>query len=140
MNILVNYFHFDLDPCPVNWDGSFDGLQIPWKDKNYVNCPYSKKLAWVKKAKIEQDNGKMSVFFLPVDTSTQWYHDWIFRYSMVLWIRGRVTSDLGKTPAFSSLLAIFFPYDRNAGTHISWNPKKQSLNEVLQLTEQEKCK
>ena len=28
------------DPCPLN--SNFDALKIEWKDKNFVNPPYSK--------------------------------------------------------------------------------------------------
>ncbi len=36
------------DPCP--YDSEFDGLQIEWKEKNFVNPPYSQISKWVDKS------------------------------------------------------------------------------------------
>ena len=44
------------DPCPIN--PTFDGLNIEWKDRNFVNPPYSQLLAWVHKAIEERAKGK----------------------------------------------------------------------------------
>ena len=133
MKILQDHFHFDFDPCPVNWDKSFDGLVIEWKKINYCNPPYSDKLGWLKKAKQEQEKGNMTVFFLPVDTSTKWFNDWLLPNALILFVSTRVKSDLGKTPAFSSLIGIFYPYGQNKNICKSWNPK-ESLNMVLPIT------
>ena len=40
----LNYF----DPCP--YQSTFDGLTIEWKNKNYVNPPYSQLKVWIIKA------------------------------------------------------------------------------------------
>ena len=44
-------FHFDFDPCPLDHDMSWDGLEIGWGHRNYINPPYSRKLkeAFVKR-------------------------------------------------------------------------------------------
>lgn len=36
------------DPCPFK--ASFDGLSIEWKEKNFINPPYSELRKWVNKA------------------------------------------------------------------------------------------
>lgn len=41
MQELQEEFNFDFDPCPVN--PAFDGLNIEWKQRNYVNPPYNEK-------------------------------------------------------------------------------------------------
>ena len=41
---MQNYF----DPCPYN--SSFDGLQIDWKERNFVNPPYSQISKWIDKS------------------------------------------------------------------------------------------
>ena len=74
---LNEEFDFDFDPCPINHDLSiFDGLKIEWKNRNYINPPYSRVLkeAFVKKAIEESKKGKLCVMLLPVSTSTQLFH------------------------------------------------------------------
>ncbi len=129
MKKLDNLFRFDFDPCPFEWDKSFDGLSIDWKERNYVNPPYGSKLPWIKKGTEENKKGKLIVFFLPVDTSTIWFNDYLFPNSLIIFVKGRVTSDKGKTPAFSSMIAIMS--ESHKGICKSWNPKTQPLSEVL---------
>jgi hypothetical protein len=47
---LNTEFDFNFDPCPNN--SSFDGLKIEWKERNFINPPYSLKLkeAFIRKA------------------------------------------------------------------------------------------
>lgn len=47
-----NYF----DPCP--YESNFDGLSIEWKEKNFVNPPYSQISKWVNKSIEEHKKGK----------------------------------------------------------------------------------
>ena len=42
---FMNLGYFD--PCP--YQANFDGLKIEWKERNFVNPPYSKLREWVKK-------------------------------------------------------------------------------------------
>jgi hypothetical protein len=73
-------FQFDFDPCPFMHDVSeWDGLIIDWKERNFINPPYSRKLkeAFVKKAIEESKKGKLCVMLLPVSTSTVLFHDYI---------------------------------------------------------------
>lgn len=74
---LDQEFNFDFDPCPLFSD--FDGLEIDWGKRNFINPPYSRKLkdAFVKKAIDESDKGKLCVMLLPVSTSTVLFHDFI---------------------------------------------------------------
>ena len=108
MKRLQQEFDFDFDPCPENWDKSFNGLEIEWKNRNYCNPPYSEKKKWITKAVQEQRKGRTTVMFLPVDTSTIWFHDLILPNAEIRWIKGRVKSDDGKIPFFASMLAIFW--------------------------------
>ena len=36
---LNKIFHFDFDPCPINY--LIDGLKANWKNMNFVNPPFS---------------------------------------------------------------------------------------------------
>src|SRR3990172_6154181 len=74
---LNKCFKFNFDPTPFNHDvNKWDGLKIEWKERNYINPPYSQKLkeAFVIKAIEESKKGKLCVMLLPVSTSTQLYH------------------------------------------------------------------
>ncbi len=91
---LDERFDFDFDPCPYN-DGEleFDGLEIEWGERNFVNPPYSRKLKelFVKKGIEESNKGKLCVFLLPVSTSTALFHDYIVpNASEIMLVRGRL--------------------------------------------------
>lgn len=67
MNVFSNWF----DPCPLNLKPSVNGLELEWKDKTYVNPPYSNPLPWVKKAIEENKKGKTIALLLRLDTTTE---------------------------------------------------------------------
>jgi len=106
---LNNIFHFDFDPCPV--DPTFDGLNVEWGNRNYVNPPYSQLAQWIKKAYAEASKGKLVVMLIPSRTDTRAFHEYILGKAQILFLRGRLKFSLnGKTaPApFSSMIAIFY--------------------------------
>jgi hypothetical protein len=66
------------DPAPFPKPEDFDGLEIDWKEKNYVNPPFGgfksktgKRMpgvtAWARKAITEFKKGKKVVFVYPLD-------------------------------------------------------------------------
>ena len=88
---LNNEFGFDFDPCPLF--AEFDGLNIKWGKRNFVNPPYSRKLkdAFVIKAIEESKRGKLCVCLLPVSTSTILFHEHIQpNASEIRFSKGRV--------------------------------------------------
>ena len=92
--ILNERFNFDFDPCPYN-EGEIlvDGLKIDWGKSNFVNPPYSQKLKedFIKKGIEEMKKGKLSVFLIPVSTSTKLFHDFILpNATKIEFIRGRI--------------------------------------------------
>ncbi len=104
------------DPCPIN--PKFNGLEIEWKDTNYINPPYNRKdkEAFIKKAFEESKKGKTCVMLLPVSTSTQIFHKVIYPNAEIRFLEGRVkfigintkgekVSD--KTGQHDSMLVIF---------------------------------
>jgi len=101
VHILKEYAHeFGelFDPCPLN--SSFDGLDIEWKDVNFVNPPYS---CWGKWVKI----GKTSIFLIPSRTDTKAWHEFVMK-GEVRFIKGRLKFGDGKSPApFASAIVIF---------------------------------
>ncbi len=73
-NQLNEEFKFDFDPCPA--DPKFDGLEIEWGQRNYVNPPYNDVPSWIKKAYEESQKGKLVVMLLPVRTQTLWFYNY----------------------------------------------------------------
>ena len=91
---LNKEFNFNFDPCPLNHDiTKWNGLDIDWKERNFINPPYSRKLkdGFVKKAIEESKKGKLSVMLLPVSTSTKLFHDYILPNAKdIRFVRGRI--------------------------------------------------
>ena len=85
------------DPCP--FQSTFDGLSIEWKEKNYVNPPYSKLKIWVNKC-IEQHKLKKEVIMLiPARTDTKAFK-MLYDYGVhFIFISGRLKfNDSGSAP------------------------------------------
>lgn len=81
---LHEEFLFDFDPCPFAPDNGmlFDGLAVPWGERNWVNPPYSKIGPWVQKAVQELlDHGHGSVFLIPWRSNTDYFYKYIFPYA-----------------------------------------------------------
>jgi hypothetical protein len=93
-NYLNERFNFDFDPCPYN-EGEIivDGLKIDWGNSNFVNPPYTRRLKelFVKKGVEEMKKGKLSVFLIPVSTSTKLFHSIIKpNASDIEFVEGRI--------------------------------------------------
>lgn len=93
------------DPCPSVPD--FDGLAIEWHQVNFVNPPYSRKIAWIKKAMQQMKKGRTSIMLLPTATDAAWFHDLIMKFAKIRFIRGRLVLDGGKHPRYGSMLCTF---------------------------------
>lgn len=117
-NPLNEIYNFDFDPCPLRAD--FDGLQIDWGFRNFVNPPYSIKLktAFIQKAVCEKNKGKLCVLLLPVSTSTKLFHDIILPNCSkpIHFFKGRIkfkgydsygNYTESKSPMHDSMLVIF---------------------------------
>lgn len=91
---INNEFNFDFDPCPFQHDLTlWNGLEIEWGDRNYINPPYSRELKekFINKAVTESKKGKLCVMLLPVSTSTKIFHDVILpNQTEIRFIRGRL--------------------------------------------------
>ena len=88
---LDEEFHFDFDPCPYQCT-EFDGLNIEWRERNFINPPYSLKLkeAFIRKAFEESKKCKLCVMLLPVSTSTIIFHEIIYHNAEIRFLKGRV--------------------------------------------------
>jgi site-specific DNA-methyltransferase (adenine-specific) len=88
---LNDEFCFNFDPCPLN--STFDGLQIEWGERNFINPPYSRKNkeAFVIKAIEQSKKGKLCVMVLPVSTSTKLFHEHIKpNATEIRFVKGRI--------------------------------------------------
>ena len=103
---IMNLFEDWFDPCPFNENFEIDGLKLDWKDKTYVNPPYSNPLPWIEKAVEENKKGKRIVMLLRMDTSTRWFKILQENNAKFLWINGRLKFNTGKPANFPSMLVI----------------------------------
>jgi hypothetical protein len=74
-------------------NANFSGFFAPGRYLISVNPPYDLKLktAFVKKAIEESKNGKLSVFLLPVSTSTKLFHELILpNATKIDFLKGRI--------------------------------------------------
>lgn len=104
---LNKEFDFDFDPCPINSD--FDGLNICWGRRNFINPPYSQVKEWIVKGFNEYLKGKLCVFLVPARTDTKWFHELVLPYAKeIRFIKGRLKfSDYKNSAPFPSCIIIF---------------------------------
>jgi hypothetical protein len=96
------------DPCPLH--SNFDGLSLSWKQVNFINPPYSRKLkeAFIMKAYEESKLGKICIMLLPVSTSTKIFHNMIYPNAEIRFIKGRLKFNGLKTAGqMDNMLVIF---------------------------------
>jgi hypothetical protein len=98
------------DPCPLAIGGCFqiDGLSQPWKDRTFVNPPYSEPLKWVKKAIEENRKGKTIALLLKYDCSTEWYRQLLSAGAHIIAVNERLHFGDKKAAPFCSMIAILY--------------------------------
>jgi len=118
---LNKEFNFTFDPCPLRHDiNKWDGLKVDWKERNFINPPYSIELktAFINKAIEEKNKGKLCVLLLPVSTSTKLFHDIILKNitEPIRFVKGRIKFKgfdsynnyvTNKSPMHDSMIVIF---------------------------------
>ena len=104
---LDKEFDFNFDPCPENPD--FDGLLIEWKERNFINPPYSEVEKWIEKGYRESVKGKLCVFLVASRTDTRWFHNYCLKYAKeIRFIKGRLKfNDTENSAPFPSCIIIF---------------------------------
>lgn len=88
------------DPCPLN--SNFDGLKIDWKDKNFINPPYSNIKNWVNKAIEEHKKGKECIFLIPARTDTKYFRKLVDYGVDIFFITGRLHFNESNSAPFPS--------------------------------------
>ena len=106
---LNKEFNSDFDPCPSN--PTFDGLNIEWGKRNFVNPPYGNQTKlWLKKGVEEWKKGKLVVFLIPSRTGNKWFHDYVMQATEIRFIKGRLKFEGADNSApFDSCIAVFKP-------------------------------
>jgi len=92
---LDKEFSFTFDPCPLYAD--FDGTAIEWGNSNFINPPYCKSTSskkgkddFIKKAYHQWKKGKTCVLLIPAATGTKVFHEYIYPYAEIRFVRGRI--------------------------------------------------
>lgn len=70
---LKDIFEDWFDPCPLNPNPTIDGLTLEWKDKTFLNPPYSCPAKWIFKAIEESKKGKRIVVLMRFDPTTKYF-------------------------------------------------------------------
>lgn len=109
-SIILKRYDGWMDPCPHPRPSDFDGLQVDWGEKAFVNPPWGHIRPWVEKALEQCRKGCIVHMLLAAKPTTSVFHDLIFPNACVEWIRGRLpyyrVRD-GKIVSLESCLVIF---------------------------------
>lgn len=121
--LLDDEFHFDIDVCampnnaklPNYFHCGCDGLKQDWAPKRcFCNPPFSELKYWLEKARTESIKGALVVMILPNDSSTKWFHEYIwdkierkFRIPIILPDKRYSFGEYSNTSKFAVLIAIF---------------------------------
>jgi len=132
--MLDKRYRFDFDPCPYP-KPNFNGLEIEWGKRNFVNPPYSQTELWVRKALIEHSKRKLIVMLLRLDASTIWFRDLILPNAQIKIFEDRLhfINQNGKASRsnFASILIILNRSKKRANIPILYWRRKPTVNEAL---------
>lgn len=110
LEIINKEFNFNFDPCPLN--PTFDGLEVEWKERNFVNPPYSKIPQFLDKGFKEFQNNKLSVFLITARTATKYWFDYIYPFATeIRFLRNTVAFEGYKTNFPIPLALVIFDPD-----------------------------
>ena len=111
---IKNEFGELFDPCPKDFDYSFNGLDISWSREKvcFVNPPYSQIKLWVEKCYKESLLGSKIVLLIPARTDTRYFHSFINNKADVRFIKGRLKfihpdGRNSKSAPFPSILCLY---------------------------------
>ena len=113
-NELDNEFGFTVDVCalPENakckqyYTPEMDGLKQEWTGVVWCNPPYGRQIGkWVEKA---AKSTCRVVMLLPARTDTRWFHDYIYGYAEIRFIKGRLKfGGCNNSAPFPSMICVF---------------------------------
>ena len=115
-NQLNEEFHFNYDPCPIDWkEGDKNGLMEEWGSSTFVNPPYSKVAKWIEKAHQEWKKGKTIVMLINAITDTIAFHKYIYNQAEIRFVKGRISfidpqNPTKKQPSPKPSMIVIFNY------------------------------
>ena len=139
---LDDEFHFDFDPCPVK--PKFDGLEVDWGKRNFVNPPYDDLASWLNKGVEEMKKNSVSVFLIPFRPNTQYFSKYVLRQACeIRFFRDKITFKGYERPCcFGVCVVIFRPKSAQVSGNFSVIDIPPSVKErsvrKLQKTVEEK--
>ena len=102
---LDQEFNFDSDPCPMKDKPLKEGLYNGWRDRVFVNPPYSEIKDWVRLSYL---HNKLVVMLIPSRTDTKWWHEYVMKAKEIRFIKGRLKfNDGGGSAPFPSAIIVF---------------------------------
>ena len=104
-NWLMDLFKDWHDPCPLR--SQKDGLLEEWRERTFINPPYSNPKPFVLKAiRSNREYKNTIVLLLKMDSSTAWFTALQEAGAQFLWVNKRLKFRTGKSAPFPSMLAI----------------------------------
>lgn len=95
---------------PRFWTKSDDALTKSWTgERVFCNPPYgNEQKAFIEKAYTERKKAELILLLLPVRTETKVWHDFIFPYARIYFLKGRLKFSNAKSNApFASCFVVF---------------------------------
>lgn len=100
--------------CERYFTKESDGLAQSWRTTGAVWCnpPYGRDIIkWARKAYYESLGGQTIVMFLPARTDTRWFHEYVYPYAEIVFLRGRqyfrIDGKMSGRAPFPSMIAIY---------------------------------
>jgi site-specific DNA-methyltransferase (adenine-specific) len=120
-DLLDKEFQFDFDAaandyntkCGDCWlQNALEDSWMQWKGvKFFLNPPYSKIGAFMKKAYEESQKGAVVVCLIPSRTDTKYWHDYVMKAQEIRFVKGRLKfGDQKNSAPFPSVIVIFDPH------------------------------
>ena len=118
---LNKEFHFTLDVCASAENHKCEsyytivtnGLSLPWAPKVcWMNPPYSELTSWLYKLEAEVKLGATVVGLLPVDTSTKWFHRYVWPetpHRQVRFLNKRLKFEHENSAKFANMVVVWTP-------------------------------
>ena len=110
-------FHFTLDPCADEknhkctkyFTKKQNGLAQSWAGEIvFCNPPYGRDIGlWIRKGLEEAQAGAVVVMLIPARVDTKWFHELIFPYSEIRFVKGRLKfGESGNSAPFPSMVVV----------------------------------